>query len=161
MKRYALAAIAAATATLLPVVGTSPCKATVLPPEEQAIPTGYAVTSVLVTGSNIATSIANFQSPSTFGSPTWTGYVGVFGGMLGVGLGGAMLVDDDAGDEGTMLGIANILVGSVSMIAGASSLVRAKQPFEIGQAKFDAGPLALRAGVLTRPLPAVGFSARF
>ncbi|HET9250748.1 MAG TPA: hypothetical protein VFP58_01355 [Candidatus Eisenbacteria bacterium] len=132
-----------------------------MPAAEDPIPTGYAVTSVLVTSTNIATSFANFQSPGSLGSPTWTGYVGVFGGMLGVGLGGAMLVDDDAGDEAPMLGIANILAGSVSMIAGASSLVRAKRPIEIGQAKFDAGPLAIRAGVLTRPLPAVGFTARF
>lgn len=47
------------------------------------------------------------------------------------------------------------------MIAGASTLLRAKRPITIGQATFDAGPLAIRAGVLMHPLPAVGFSARF
>lgn len=129
--------------------------------EEDDISTGYAVASVLVTGSNVATSIANFRSPSGTGTPSWTGYAGFFGGVVGLGLGGTMLLQRDVDEDAALLGFANLLAGSVSLVAGASSIVRAKRPIEFAQAKFDAGPLGIRAGVLTRPLPAVGFSARF
>lgn len=129
--------------------------------EEEDISTEYAIASAFVTGSNLALTIANFGTPSVTGSPKWTGYAGLLGGAIGMGMGGAILLENDVDEDTALLGFANLLAGSVSLIAGSSSIVRARRPAEMAETRPDPAALAIRAGVLTYPVPGVGFSMRF
>jgi hypothetical protein len=73
---------------------------------EQDQTTRYTVASVLVNSSNLYTSYLNITSPGSEGAPKWAPYVGVLGGLAGIGLGGASLLDENPQDQG--LGVTNI-----------------------------------------------------
>ncbi|HET9250481.1 MAG TPA: hypothetical protein VFP58_00020, partial [Candidatus Eisenbacteria bacterium] len=82
--------------------------------EEETISTEYAAASGLVGGLNLTTSVLNLTS-GTEGYAPWTGYAGVLGGLAGMGLGGAILIDGKY-EDGTALAISNVVVGTFSTI---------------------------------------------
>src|SRR6187402_3012717 len=124
---------------------------------EQDQTTRYTVASVLVNSSNLYTSYLNITSPGSEGAPKWAPYVGVLGGLAGIGLGGASLLDENPQDQG--LGLTNILVGTMSLFAGTSALLRGgSHADDAAQAQENAHPNAVHfaAGIHKGRVPGLG-----
>lgn len=122
MRRYALAAMSLVSLVFSPAVASSTALQGV--PEEPS--TAYTAASVALGGLNLTTTFLNTKPQAPDGSPGWSGYAGLFGGILGIGLGGALLVDERY-EDGTSLAITSIAVGAVSTAAGVSAILRAKK----------------------------------
>lgn len=96
------------------------------PPEiEPGLSAGYASASVAVSGFNFATVVVNSGHHDPGGSPTW-GYIGALSGLLGVGLGGAVLIGDHS-NEDKAVGVTNLGVGAVATAFGIHAIVKAKR----------------------------------
>ena len=128
---------------------------------EQDQTTRYTVASVLVNSSNLYTSYLNITSPGSEGAPKWAPYVGVLGGLAGIGLGGASLLDENPQDQG--LGVTNILVGTMSLFAGTSALLRGSHAADPAQVQESAHPNAVHfaAGIHKGRVPGLGVSLKF
>jgi hypothetical protein len=83
--------------------------------ENENVSTGYAATSIVVSGASLTTLGLNFFKPSRS-----TGTAGVIAGSLGV-IAGAVNVDGS--DDTQMLAAANILMGSAAIAAGVYGLL--------------------------------------
>jgi hypothetical protein len=130
--------------------------------ETGGVATGYAVASAALGGLNLTTSFLNFRSQGSVGSSGWSAYAGVFGGMLGIGLGGAMLAQDNESDDETLLGVSNAVLGTATAIAGFSAVHRAKKAsIKVSQARHDAHRVAFAPTVHMGRAPGVGVSMRF
>ena len=114
-----------------------------LPGTSEGISTGYAAGSVLVSGFNVL-SIVNNRATSS--SPKW-GYIGVLGGVLGMGLGGASLMDNPSSGAKT-LGIANLAIGALATVCGMSGIAHAKREQSQEQALTGRMPVHFAAGVV-------------
>lgn len=124
-----------------------------LPQKEEAISTPYAAGSALVSGFNVM-SILNNRAPE---SPQW-GYIGVLGGVLGMGLGGASLVEDPS-SEAKPLAIANIAIGAVATFSALSAIRRARREEPEEQASITGVHFA--AGVVGGHQHGLGVQLRF
>jgi hypothetical protein len=130
-------------------------------------PTEVAVASVLMGGVNLATSVMNFGSLGATSSPGWAAYAGVVGGLVGVGLGGAILERssgqsfDELDDGELMLGYASILVGTVSTLAGISRIVFTKTPTRVAEPEPQTDSFSITAGLQTGRVSGLGVGLRF
>lgn len=126
-----------------------------LPQKSEEVSTQYAAGSVLVSGFNVASILHNTGSQSS--SPTW-GYLGVLGGVLGMGLGGASLVESS---EAKPLAIANIAIGALTTVTALSAIRHAKleQPEEHAVAGHM--PVHFAAGVVGRHQHGLGVQLTF
>lgn len=132
----------------------------VLGEDHEEIPAGYAAASAALGGLNLTTSYLNLTPRATGESPSWARYAGVFGGLAGIGLGGAMLVQDKYDGE-TALGVSNIVVGAVSTFVGFSSLIRAKNADVTGSVPYDPKHVTIAAAFHGGMAPGVGLRLRF
>ena len=96
-------------------------KADVAPEVGQETSTQYAAGSVLVSGFNVLSIVNNAggQAPS---SPAW-GYLGLVGGVVGMGLGGASLVESN---EANPAAIGNLALGAMTTVFALSAIKHAK-----------------------------------
>ena len=126
------------------------------------VPAEVAAGSALLGGLNLTTTYLNFESPSSELSPSWARYVGVVGGLAGIGLGGTLLVQNEY-DHSTMLGVSNLFVGTFATIAGISSLAKAKKVSETAsnQAHHDPRHVSLSPAFHGGNAPGVGVRLRF
>src|SRR5262245_35761147 len=86
---------------------TTLANAQTIPPQASSLVLGeddrasnYEVASVLLNSSNVFTSFLNVKSDGLGGSSKWAPYAGVIGGLAGIGLGSAGLIDDNQHDQG-------------------------------------------------------------
>lgn len=156
MQRYALVALAFASLALSSAVAYS----TELPAEQDGPSTGYAAASVILGSLNLTTSFLNQRPQTPDGSPGWSGYAGLFGGMLGIGLGGALLLDHRY-DDGTSLAITNIAVGTISTAAGVSAIMGAKKAPAEEHASADPHSVTFSPVVHFGRVSGVGLGMRF
>jgi hypothetical protein len=89
----------------------------------EEVSTEYAAGSVLVSGFNVLAIVNNTGAPDS--SPKW-GYLGVLGGVLGMGLGGASLVENSS-DDAKPLAIANIAIGALTTVSAMSAIIHARR----------------------------------
>jgi hypothetical protein len=172
MKRYALTATALPLALCLFGIAPSFAEDQRIQPANRSVPAaytlgtqsdisnGYAVASVLLTGSNVATSFVNFRSNGDGGSPGWTAYAGVLGGMAGIGLGVTEMLDENA-DNGTALGLTNVLAGTLSLVAGGTAILRARHQVDVTEASLHAHSVTFALGLHKGLAPGLGLKMRF
>jgi hypothetical protein len=172
MKRCALAALAIGLASCLSGIGSSFAEVQQIQQESGAAPVvstlgiqneapnGYAAASLLLTGSNLATSFVNFRSNGEAGSPGWTAYAGVLGGVAGIGLGVTEMLDENA-ENGTALGFTNVLTGTLSLIAGGTAILRAKHQADVAEATVHPHGVTFGLGVHKGMAPGFGLKLRF
>ena len=90
---------------------------------DEGISSPYAAGSVLVSGFNVLSIVNNTGAPDS--SPKWR-YLGVLGGVLGMGLGGASLVENSS-DDAKPLAITNIAIGALTTVSAMSAIIHAKR----------------------------------
>jgi hypothetical protein len=156
MQRYAVAAISIVSL----VFSTAVASSDVGIPEPQEPSTAYAAASAALGGLNLTTTFLNTKPQAPDGSPGWSGYAGLFGGLLGIGLGGALLFDHRY-DDGTSLAITNIAVGAVSTAAGVSAILRAKKAPAEEHASAHPHPVTFAPVVHFGRVSGVGLGMRF
>ena len=113
-----------------------------LPEKTEEVSTEYAAGSVLVSGFNVVSILNNTGSPGS--SPKW-GYLGVLGGVLGMGLGGASLVESS---EAKPLAITNIAIGALTTVTALSAIRHAKREQPEEHAAAGHMPVHFAAGVV-------------
>jgi hypothetical protein len=123
----------------------------------EPISTEYAAGSVLVSGFNVLSAVNNSGAMTAGGSPAW-GYLGVLGGVLGMGLGGASLVEDSS-SEAKPLAIANIAIGAVATFSAMSAIKRSRRE-EKPEEQADAG-LHFAAGLVGAHQHGLGVQVKF
>ena len=104
----------------------------------------YATGSVLVSGFNVMATLHNTGHASD--SPKW-GYMGVLSGVLGIGLGGASLIEDPS-SEAKPLAIANIAIGTLATFSALSAIKHAKSEKPEDVAVAGHMPIHFAAGVV-------------
>ena len=167
MKRLALAVPALSSLTLCTCLAVAEAQTylsepfnDVVPPQE-GVPTEYVTASAVLGGLNLTTSFLNLTPHTTGESPTWSRYAGVLGGLASMGLGGALLLQNKYEDD-TGLGISNLLVGTVSTIAGISSIVHAKKSSDTASALHsDLSHITFAPAFHGGMAPGVGVRMRF
>jgi predicted lipid-binding transport protein (Tim44 family) len=159
MKRNALIAPLCSLALLACATHTAKAQAVWpadnLSPRSEEVSTQYAAGSVLVSGFNVASILNNTGSPSS--SPKW-GYLGVLGGVLGMGLGGASLVESN---EAHPLAIANIAIGALTTVTALSAIRHAKREQPEEHAAAGHMPVHFAAGVVGRHEHGLGVQLTF
>ena len=173
MNRHALAALALATCSLcttscprfahaqrVPPGEAIPFEGAALQGVEPNMPAGLVAASAMVGGLNLTTSFLNLTPRAAEETPTWSRYAGVLGGLAGIGLGGALLVQDKYEDR-TGLGVSNIAVGTLSTIAGVASFIHAKKASETASKPFDPNHVTIAAAFHGGMAPGLGLRLRF
>jgi len=129
-----------------PRAAPSPTSEIVMPDKDEGVTTEYAVGTVLVSGFNVAAILNNTGGHAHTPSSKW-GYMGVLGGLLGVGLGGATLLEDTS-HETRELGVVNLGIGAVATISGALAIAHSKREPSGKPAVVSQAPVHIRAGVV-------------
>jgi hypothetical protein len=124
------------------------------------IPAEYLAASAVVGGLNLTTTYLNVKSSGAELSPGWTRYVGVLGGLAGIGLGGTLLVEDEY-EDATTLGVSNLLVGAVATVASLSSIARAKKASGTASIHSDPRHVSFAPAFHGGMAPGVGVRLRF
>ncbi len=83
--------------------------------EDDEVSSGYAITSILVSGASLTTVGLNLWHPSVS-----SGWAGVFAGGLGL-LAGAVKLDENGGEQ--KVATANLLIGGAAVAAGLYRLI--------------------------------------
>jgi hypothetical protein len=130
----------------------------VLSEKSETVSTPYATGSVLVNSFNVFSVVNNVGAAPS--SPKW-GYIGVLGGVLGMGLGGASLMQDPSG-EAKPLAIANIAIGAVATFSALSVIRRAKhEESEDEDAVTGHNPVHFKAGIVGAHQHGLGVQLKF
>jgi hypothetical protein len=124
MQRYALAALALVVVSWTLSTAIASADVGIEVPEEPS--SAYVAASAALGGLNLTTTFLNLKPQTSEGSPGWSGFTGLFGGMLGIGLGSALLFDHEY-EDGTPLAITNIAVDAFSTAVGVSAILRSKK----------------------------------
>ena len=150
MKRALIPALLCSLAVLglpaSPQAAPSPTSEIVMPDKDEGVTTEYAVGTVLVSSFNVATILNNTGGHAHTPSSKW-GYMGVLGGLLGVGLGGATLLEDTS-HETRELGIVNLGIGAVATISGVLAIAHSKREPSGKPAVVSQVPVRFGAGVV-------------
>ena len=164
MNRYSLAALALLAPCLLTVAlaeaepAATPFNDLVLGREE--MPGGIVAASAVLSGLNLTTTYLNVAPGGTDLSPSWAHYMGVVGGLAGIGLGGTLLVRDDYKDSGG-LGVTNLLVGTIATIGSISSIARARKASDTASDHSDPSHVSFAPAFHGGMAPGVGLRLRF
>ena len=150
MKRAWIPALLCSLAVLglpaSPRAAPSPISQIVMPDKDEGVTTEYAVGTVLVSSFNVATILNNTGGHAHTPSSKW-GYMGVLGGLLGVGLGGATLLEDTS-HETRELGVVNLGIGAVATISGALAIAHSKREPSGKPAVVSQAPVRFGTGVV-------------
>ena len=128
----------------------SPISQIVVPDKDAGVTTEYAVGTAVVSGFNVAAILNNTGDHVHRSSRTW-GYTGVLGGVLGMGLGGAALLEDTS-RETRQLGIVNLGIGAVATVSAILAIAHPKcepsgEPAVVGQVPVHFGAVPRGVGV--------------
>lgn len=128
--------------------------------DKEEIPAEYVAASAVVGGLNLTTTYLNVKPSGAELSPGWARYIGVLGGLAGIGLGGTLLVEDEYKDA-TTLGVSNLLVGTVATFASLSSIARAKKASGTASIHSDPRHVSIAPAFHGGMAPGVGVRLRF
>jgi hypothetical protein len=127
---------------------------------KEEMPSEVVAASAALGALNVATSYLNLESGASDLSPSWARYVGVVGGLAGIGLGGTLLVYNDHQDA-TMLGVMSLFAGTMATISGISSISKAKKASAIASLHSDTRHVSISPAFHGGMAPGVGVRLRF